>query len=294
MEAEKYRLTDNETKECIENVMIELSTLANPSNKPRIEFIVGQPGAGKTGLAAYCKKQYSNNNESILEINSDKIATYHKYYNKLLECLPEVRYKITREFVNPALDIIYDELMKRGINQLVESTFANTDKYRKLMLLAKEHGYEIGVSIMAVDKYESLISCYERELRMMRVGVKPRGIDRENHDKPYINMIDTISELQEYCDTIEIYVRGKLEEEPIRICSSKEDGIDICQSLNKIRGMEHREILENWKEYRQRIDTLINRIQVYGKNPILVENAKKGLEQIKAELNLEIFEEKSL
>lgn len=294
MEYENYRLTEAETKECIENIMIELSALAKPSEKPRIEFIVGQPGAGKTGLAANCKKQYSKNNESILEVNSDKIATYHKYYRQTLELLPEERYRITREFVNPALDVIYNELMKRKMNQLVESTFANTDKYKKLMLLAKENGYQIGVSVMAVDKYESLISCYERELRMMRVGVQPRGIDRENHDKPYANMLTTINNLQWYCDSIDVYVRGELEEDPIKICSSKEEGMNICQAINRIREMEHKNIIKNWKDYMQRIDTLKSRIQVYGKNPTLVENSIKGLEQIKSEMQMELLEELSL
>ena len=127
----------------------------------------------------------------------------------------------------------------------------------------------------------------------MIIGVQPRGIDRENHDRPYKNMLKTINDLQWDCDNIDVYARGKLEEEPIKMCSSK-DEINICQAICNIRGIEHQNILKHWKTYIERIESVKSRIQLYGQNEKLVENSMRGLEQIKSELQKEILDKNAL
>ena len=91
---DKFKLNDEDIKIGIEDfftqILIEerrrknrIKSLSELSSEvPTIIYIAGQPGSGKTTLSNYKESQYDSRDEAIVEVGSDKIATFHRDYEK--------------------------------------------------------------------------------------------------------------------------------------------------------------------------------------------------------------------
>ena len=170
-----------------------LSELASP--QPKIVFTVGQPGSGKTTLGKYIKSKYSEMGECIVEESSDKIAKYHRDYNELLKLLPDDCYKLTRQFVRPAEPKIYGKIRENKISIIQEKSLNRSENDYEFLQKFIDAGYNTEINIMAVDKYESFLSCIERDISLIELGQEPRPVSRINHDRMYEPMLDEIREI---------------------------------------------------------------------------------------------------
>lgn len=102
---EDYDMTEDEIDRYTDIALIDFLMDGNTSKSPEVTFVVGQPGAGKTLLAAFATREIQSrdsNGNLPINLNADKVATYHKYYKELLKYAPEERYNASRKFVNPA------------------------------------------------------------------------------------------------------------------------------------------------------------------------------------------------
>ena len=208
----KYDLTKEEYEKCLKTA--ELAIFMNEKvgvKHPTSTFVVAQPGAGKTGLRAYV------GGEGV-EFNPDEIAMYHKHYYKIIEEFPKDSYQILQRFVRPALDTyLRSKAVQLRTNIMQEGTLAATEGYIQILDFQKNGGtanignvneqgrrepievlggYYIDINALAVHRYESLLSSYEREQSFIEEGLPPRAVTAENHDRAYKNMIETIRILE--------------------------------------------------------------------------------------------------
>ena len=223
MDKEKYALTEEDIKEGIENFFTQLLVEAKikkpeakklediSSNYPKISYIVGQPGAGKTSIEKYIKKEYEEKGECTVEISADKVATYHKYYDELLKLLPDECYSISRKFVTPACEKILKEVQKQKLNVIRECAFCKGEQDYRRIEAFKNAGYDVEVNIIAVDRYESFLSCIERDVKLLELGYEPRPVTKKNHDNMYEPFLDEVAELNKrgICDNVKVFTRGK-------------------------------------------------------------------------------------
>ena len=223
MNKNKFDLTNEDIKQGIENFFIQLlveakmekadaKTLADISSEhPKISYITGQPGAGKTSLNKQIKQEYEKKGECVVSISPDKIATYHKYYNELLKLLPDECYSISRKFVTPACEIILKEVRSQNLNVIRESAFNKGEIDYERAKVFKDAGYEVEVNTIIVDKYESFLSCIERDVKLLEKGYDPRPITKKNHDSMYESFLGEITEIKNrgLCDNIRVFVRGE-------------------------------------------------------------------------------------
>ena len=91
----KYDLTISDIKVNVDRFLSYIYASARKSENPEIDFIVAGPGAGKSGVESYLKKQLKDKGERCAIVNSDKIAEFHPEYEDAIEELPEVCYKVT-------------------------------------------------------------------------------------------------------------------------------------------------------------------------------------------------------
>ena len=95
---EKFSLEEKDIVEGIDNFFTQLLIEARYQKKdatnlkdlatknPTISYLIGQAGSGKTTLRPYIRKEKnSKNNECIVELDADKLASFHKYYEELLK-----------------------------------------------------------------------------------------------------------------------------------------------------------------------------------------------------------------
>jgi predicted ABC-type ATPase len=173
MNIEDFKLSQDEFSKDKSAALLEFLIECKPVKNPIVTFVVGQPGAGKTSLAILSQSRITTANEGVAPINvdADRIAMYHRYYNRLLDFEPEERFNITREFVNPAIKEIQTMLSEKQISMIIECTL-NTDKKLKFMRDLKEKGYKVNVNVLVVTELESRLSCLEREALFLKMRRK--------------------------------------------------------------------------------------------------------------------------
>lgn len=263
------------------------------SNNPRISFVTGQPGAGKTTLTKHIKDKINNTGECAIEIGADKIATYHKYYNELLRLLPDECYRISRQFVRPAEKIIMSELMKSKINIIQEISLSKGEEDYKRIQSFRDKGYDVEINVMAVHKYESFLSCIERDIKLLELGYDPRPVARINHDRMYESFLQEVQEIKKrgLARKINVFTRGKTLSRSELVYTTDDPRYASAQeAIISERDKNRREILRNPTEYLDRIENARKKIGLM----ISEERFRNDYMQHLTQLELEFLNELSL
>ena len=222
------------------------------SNNPRISLVTGQPGSGKTTLGKHIKDRMNNTGECVIEIGADKIATYHKYYNELLKLLPDECYRISRQFVRPAEKIIMSELMKSKINVIQEISLSKGEGDYKRIQDFQDKGYDVEINVMAVNKYESFLSCIERDIKLLELGYDPRPVARINHDRMYESFLQEVQEIEKrkLASRVNVFVRGNtLSRSELVYTTGDSRYASAQEAIISERDKNRRDILKNHTEY---------------------------------------------
>ena len=288
---EEYRMDEQETEQATSKALIKFLMIAEGSKQPTVTFVVGQPGAGKTGLAAYSARDIQKNdpNHNLpVNLNADIVAKYHKYYDELLNYPPEDRFDITREFVNPAIKEIQNKLLDKNVSMIMECTL-NSEKKLEFMKKLKNRGYKVNINVMVVNEYESRISCLEREAKMLEFGETPRGIDKESQDKTYKNMVKTLGKALNngYWDNIELFKRGDETEVPEKIYKAKRDDSNgLITKILEERNLQEDEIFKDQTKYYKRLSRVKNVFENYFMDDNAKCNAMGRLNELKKDFKM--------
>lgn len=296
MNIEELALTEEEMKEDKSYAFLEFLSQASPTKRPEVTFVVAQPGAGKTGLAALSTIEIKNRNNGTLpvNVNADRVAEYHRNYTKLLDYKPEDRFRITRQFVNPTIKEIQKTLSQNRVSMIIECTLNSTKKI-EFMKKLKQMGYRVNINVMVVDELESRMSCLEREVSLLKLGHKARGIDRPSHDSAYVNMVQTLGTVvQENCwDIISLFRRGNVQEKPVQIYETQRIGdVNVTSNINKERQSQRLEILRYPEKYLSRLDETRKSLILYQTNAMLRKYSIDNLDELKSDF-LKQIEKKS-
>ncbi|MBR6034089.1 MAG: zeta toxin family protein [Clostridia bacterium] len=292
-----YDLTEEEYQECLLRAEQDIFLEAQSVEHPRSIFVVAQPGAGKTALRTYLvsEAQRSGGFLKFLEFNPDKIALHHKHYSEVIAKHPDHAYRILQKFTGRALD---EYLRRRAIDvrcdMMQEGTFASTAAYIDILEFQKnggtapigrigsdglreqrtiEGGYEIDINILAVNRFESLLSCFEREEFFMEKGLPPRAVTIENHDRAYDRMLETIGivENRGLFDQMRVFRRGYIEQSPPQLIYSAGDPRypSVAEAIRNERAMQEVELFRRPELYLARIADLRRKIEGKGNESLV-------------------------
>lgn len=286
-EANKYDLTEEEFFRCLKLAEMQIFMRSKENENPQSVFIVSQAGGGKTGLRKFVEGQKE---EIFIEINPDEVAVYHKYYDEILREFPGESHALLQRFVQPALD---NYLRQRAVqlknNLIQEGTFGSTEGYLEILEYQKEHGYDIEIDILAVDRFESLLSSYEREQYFIEAGLPPRGVVPEYHDRAYYNLLKTVEEVEKrgLYNRINVFKRGSVELQPELVHTSGDGRYpSAAECIREARASDRKNILRNQANYRARIQALRDRI----KTQVQIDK----LDRLEKEFNLCLEQENQL
>ena len=284
---EKYDLTKEEFENSLKMAELALLMRVRPSDEPKSIFIISQAGGGKTGLKTFVENENYKGQENIfVEINPDEVAIYHKYYENIMKEYPKQSHTQIQKFVRPALD---DYLRKRAVqfrtNIIQEGTFGSTDGYLKILDFQKnggkaaigplesngerkeidiDGGYNIEIDILAVDRYESLLSSYEREQYFIETGLSPRAVTAENHDRAYENLIKTVQEIEnrKLYNRMRVFKRGYVKSKPELVYKSGDTKYrSTAEAVRCEREKNKMELMSNSEAYLNRIAILRKKIK---------------------------------
>ena len=284
---EKYDLTKEEFDKAL--MLAEMTILMRSGDfktkniNPKSIFIISQAGGGKTGLKRFVNSQTQGN---FIEINPDEVAIYHKYYKQILEEYPKESHMQLQKFVGPALDNFLRQRAEQLRKDLIqEGTFGNTKGYLDILEFQKNGGnapigkvqedgqretikvnggYDIEIDILAVDRFESLLSSYEREQYFIESGLPPRAVTPENHDRAYLNLLKTVEEIENrgLFDKMKVFKRGYDESRP-ELVHIAGDGKypSVVECIKETRFDERKKILGNAEKYKDRINILKGKVK---------------------------------
>lgn len=307
----KYDLTNEEYNRCL--LMAEIATFmkSEVAENPKSIFVVAQAGAGKTGLKRFLINEAQDNEDitSYTEFNPDEIAIYHKYYREILDEFPNSSYKILQRFVAPALDTFLRQRAVELRNNLVqEGTFGSTEGYLKILDFQKnggqanigpmksngtresknvEGGYNIDINVLAVDRFESLLSCYEREQYFRDNNLPPRVVTPQNHDYAYNKMLETIQiiENRNLFDRMRVFKRGYSIDKPeLVFINGDEKYSSTVEAIITERTKDRQRLLNESEQYFRRIRALREKIITNG-----IDAQLERLDKLEAEFREEIL-----
>lgn len=300
----EYDLTTEEFNRSLTRAEIALFSNCKTREKPQSFFVVAQPGAGKTGLKTSIVRN-SQDSSSFIEFDSDVVGIYHEHYLKIMRDYPGRSFKVLERFVQPAIDdYLRLKAIKLRANIVQEGTMSNTDIYLKILEFYKHGGsarigdldenglreyvdvqgnYHVEIAALAVDRFESLLSSYEREQLYRDQGLPARVVLPEYHDNSYKKMLDTIDEIEKrrLADRISVYKRGYIEDNPELLWVSGDRRFKTARdSITHFRDKEREELMENPEQYRERIQSLLLKAE----NP----EQKSRIEKLSKEFEIEV------
>lgn len=92
----KFDLTPEEYATCEGQAIISSFIDVTPVKRPKAIFVLAQPGAGKTGLTSFIKREFDSKiGESVLHVDPDRISVFHKHYKEIIQDNPESTYRRT-------------------------------------------------------------------------------------------------------------------------------------------------------------------------------------------------------
>lgn len=307
---DKFKLTDEDIRIGIDDFFTQLlieerrrknkikSLIELASETPTIIFVAGQPGSGKTTLSKYIEAQYDERDEAVVEVGSDKIATFHRDYEDLVKLLPDECYKITRQFVRVAEPQIYKTMRDNKLNIIREISLNKGEADYEKMKEFRDSGYQVEIHVIAVDKYESFLSCIERDIKLLEIGYDPRPVARANHDRMYEPLIQELIEIgrRGLSTKINVYVRGESPTQPQIVWSSEGDDRypNAQEAVVCERAKLRKRILQEPQQYLARIAEARRKILLMIQDERMKKNYLKELRQLESEFVGELALDRSV
>lgn len=281
-------LTKEEYNRCLN--MADMATFVDVHTveKPKSIFIVAQPGAGKTALKSFILslEQAHNRFSSFIEFNPDVISTFHKDYKQIISQYPEDSYaRLQNNFTRTALDgYLRPRAVQIRCNIMQEGTFGSTAGYLQIIDFQQNGGnaqigevlqdgtresksvqgnYEVEIDVLAVNRYESLLSCFDREQYFIEHGLPPRAVTIENHDRSYENMLHTISEIEnrKLYNSINVYRRGYIEERPELVYKVGDPRFQsVAEAIRYERARQEKELFSNPEGFIEKLNNIKARV----------------------------------
>lgn len=300
MDDKKYDLNLKEFNECTAQAELAMFLGSTRAKSPKSFWIIAQPGAGKTALTEYIIKANQDffGDNGYIQFNPDSIGKYHKYYKEIAHEFPEQQYEIVQRFTGPALDKYFRPLAVIGGYNLVQEGTFSSPAYMDILnfqknggseqvgdilpdgtrdMVSSKGGYYVELDVLAVNRYESLLSSYEREQDFRDFGITPRIVVPQRHDYSYKKMLETIDKAEKrgLIDVSNVYRRGKLisdngkslkvYEDPALVYSSEgKERKNTVKEIENERQKEIDELLEDPTQYLGRIELLRQRIKENG------------------------------
>ncbi len=218
---DRYRLTEEEYSEYYKTVNMFFTTGKKREDRPKLIFVAGQAGAGKSRVIPIIKRELEYN---VAISDYDIVRSLHPKYEEANKEVAENIHLALLPDADRANKDLRQYCMRNHLNLIYEGTMRGTNVFIEIAKEFQEAGYEIGLRLMAVPKLESYGSTFLRYATDILHNNRPRWISKEIHDESYEKFIITLRELekQNLFKEAKVYKRGKKDNgKPIQIYSTE-------------------------------------------------------------------------
>ena len=241
-------------------------TLEESNKKPIAVILGGQPGAGKSALIATYKTILKDGYGIDAGINN---ADFYRFSvpgsYRVATDFPESASEVT----DPVVKMMRRNLMEESIAQkksvIIENTLGDTIVVDKM----RQGGvHDIWLALMAVPREESLLSDFERYIKMQETADIARLVSVEAHDKRYRALDKIVSELENTDMRILVHSRGKTENDFVTLeYDSKNPDKRYSSALDAIGKIRKRTFKEGVHGYGDRLKNIRQKMESLGMTP---------------------------
>lgn len=182
-----------------EQIINQLIKDIRSSDNPTANFLGGGSGSGKSSIANLLIQQFKEKGEDVVLIDSDKIKTMLPEYNTLIEKNPAQAAMILHDESSDISTKLFQKCLENKLNFIFDGTMKNKEKYESFIESARQHKFEVSVSIADVPLEEAKHRAklrYETERRYV-----PVEIIEESHRKVPV----TFQALKDKVDSFYLY-----------------------------------------------------------------------------------------
>jgi predicted kinase len=178
--------------------------------QPKLIVVGGQPGSGKSDLQKYGELELNFN---AVILSTDVLRSYHPFDQKIKQKHPEHYHALTVDLARTLLIHLENYALANQLNVILEATLANSEVMQQKIEKYRKHSYATELKVIAVNEMVSFLGAENRYESMILFEKSGRMVSKQNHDKNYTAIPDTLQQLQtqQLFDSVSVYQRKMFE-----------------------------------------------------------------------------------
>jgi predicted ABC-type ATPase len=208
MADESFKLPDINHEEIFFDLEREMLNGASASLFPKVVIVGGQPGAGKSALIEFAKLEFAT--QTVAIINGDDFRDKHPQAEKIIFIDDKLFAERTDPDVREWTRRLFDSAIKNRRNIIFEGTMRQQKPIMDTISRLIQSGYTVEILAMAVKKEHSELGIMQRYERQKQIVGAGRWTPPSAHDAAYINMPDTLSQIESSLpvDRVRVFTRS--------------------------------------------------------------------------------------
>ena len=232
VERERWRLSDEELKQNIDEIFEELSIGCKREEKPSFILIGGQAGSGKSGLVS---KKFIEKNTNAIIIDQDELRPKfpREKYKQIHDGYTERQeFLILNPYIADVIQGLIERASKKGYNIILESALQDPAAFIDNTRSLRSQGYYTELDVMSVSDVEANISMLERYCFYLLKDGECRRNTRLNPEalKKLKENLAVISDMDIF-DDICVFNRGEKKDDLPVMTYSKAKSPDVSPNV---------------------------------------------------------------
>lgn len=187
---------------------VERDALARttPQEHPKAILLGGQPGAGKSALAAEAVRELRASGGAVV-IDADRMREENPRYKQLSKEYPQNAADRTQKEAGEWATRLTMAAVDNRRNLVVDGTMRSPENIRDLATRLKDNGYEVEARVLAVNPETSMTRARLRFEEQVAERGTGRFVNKEQHDNAYAGMVESVRALErdKLVDSVRVY-----------------------------------------------------------------------------------------
>ena len=184
---------------------------------------------------------------------------------KIATDFPESASRLTDPVVKLMRKNLMEESIAQGQSIIIENTLGDTIAFDRM---SQSPVHDIWLALMAVPREESLLSDFERYIKMKDACDVARLVSVEAHDKRYYALDKIASKLENKGVRTIVHSRGKTEEDFAVVeydsAEANKKYANVVDAMSQVRAKKFKEAVPTFPE---RLKTIRQRMEEFGMTP---------------------------
>jgi predicted ABC-type ATPase len=193
MKPEDFKLSPTEHDKQFQKIRSDALAGLTPETRPRAVFTGGQPGSGKSMIAAQAMKDFGYN---AVRVDADELRPYHKDYERLMGAGVKNAPDLVHADAGRWAASLTHAAMEQRYNLVIDGTMRDPQAIATVASRLREAGYVVEGRVMAVNELVSTLHVHKRYENQVQAQGVGRFSTKEQHDRAYSGLPTSLELLE--------------------------------------------------------------------------------------------------